>query len=124
MTEFEEWKNEVAARLVEEGIPVDDTSLVHAWNVNHSVEYTVMAEKAEYLSYPGNADFTTVKRCGCFRCTKFFLTDEIEWDGGANCPYCGCDSVLPDTEEWPLTAEMLAELAEKQFANYPSFLYG
>ena len=38
---------------------------------------------------------------------------------GSECPYCFMDAVLPETKDYVLTEEMLAELAEKQFAKSP-----
>ena len=119
MREFANWKNEVTAQLVERGIPVRDESLVVAWNSNHSVEYTVMAENAEWLCNQPAARFNLAERCGCFHCARFFLPDDIIWDGIAECPYCGLDAVVPESEDFPLNREMLRELAEKQFARNP-----
>jgi len=53
--------------------------------------------------------------CGCFYCQKLFHPSEIrEWtDQGttALCPHCGIDSVLPSTEDHPVS-ELLLELME------------
>mgnify|MGYP006974667791 CR=1 FL=1 len=53
-------------------------------------------------------------RCGCFYCKRIYDPKEIkDWvDGGktALCPYCGIDSVIPDTEEYPLTTAFLKKM--------------
>jgi len=116
---FEHWKNEVVAKLAERGVPVRIESLVTAWNRNQSIEYAAMAQEAEFICNQPPARFNAAKRCGCFRCAKFFTPNEIIWDGIADCPYCHIDAVLPETEDYPLTTEMLRELAVKQFARNP-----
>ena len=56
-------------------------------------------------------------RCGCFRCGSSFVAGEItawmpEEDGAdtALCPYCGCDAVLYDTKEFPLSTALLSSM--------------
>ena len=58
--------------------------------------------------------------CGCFYCLSTFTSDEItEWItdslGTACCPNCGIDSVLPDSEEYPITEEFLSEMKRVWF---------
>ena len=53
--------------------------------------------------------------CGCFYCLSIFSPDEItDWIpdslGTARCPNCGIDSVLPDSEEYPITEDFLSEM--------------
>lgn len=63
-------------------------------------------------------------KCGCFYCLKVFSPSEIEeWcpeleDGEevtAICPYCGIDSVLPESAGFPLTQEFLNAMRERWF---------
>lgn len=60
------------------------------------------------------------QNCGCFFCRKIFEKDLIsEWledDKGktAICPYCGIDSVLPDSQV-ALTAELLDFMYKEWF---------
>lgn len=56
-------------------------------------------------------------RCGCFHCGSSFVASEItDWmpeeDGAdtALCPYCGCDAVLYDTKEFPLSTALLSSM--------------
>ena len=57
-----------------------------------------------------------VGRCGCFYCLAIFEPQEIEgWiedEGGdtALCPRCGIDSVLPESDECPLTKSFLRRM--------------
>ena len=60
------------------------------------------------------------KLCGCFYCLSTFSPDEItdfipDSLGTARCPNCGIDSVLPDSEEYPLTKEFLSEMKRVWF---------
>ena len=62
---------------------------------------------------------TYADKCGCFYCKSIYDPKEIkEWvDGGktALCPYCGIDSVIPETEEYPLTTAFLRKMHHKWF---------
>lgn len=58
-------------------------------------------------------------RCGCFYCERIYDPKEIkDWtDNGktALCGHCGIDSVIPDTEEYPLTPEFLKKMRDYWF---------
>ena len=56
-------------------------------------------ELAHKYCYSNKTDIQSSKQCGCFFCVKIFTPGEItEWSGQtALCPYCGIDSVLPDS---------------------------
>lgn len=58
-------------------------------------------------------------RCGCFYCMNIFHPKEIiDWLDGeetALCPRCGIDSVIYETEEYPLTVEFLKKMNEYWF---------
>lgn len=63
-------------------------------------------------------------RCGCFHCGSTFAASEItDWmpeeDGAdtALCPYCGCDSVLYDTKEFPLSTALLSSMYTEWFGS-------
>lgn len=62
-----------------------------------------------------------VDRCGCFYCLAIFDPQEIgEWiedEGGdtALCPRCGIDSVLPESDEYPLTRSFLRRMYDRWF---------
>ena len=56
-------------------------------------------------------------RCGCFHCGSSFAASEItDWmpeeDGAdtALCPYCGCDTVVYETKDYPLSTALLSKL--------------
>lgn len=65
------------------------------------------------------------KKCGCFHCLKIFEPKEIEeyieddnacdQYGTAICPYCGIDSVLPESAGYPLTKEFLSKMYKVWF---------
>jgi DNA-directed RNA polymerase subunit RPC12/RpoP len=57
--------------------------------------------------------------CGCFHCTKIFRPAEItEWiddDDTALCPYCGIDSVIGESSGLPITEHFLKEMHRAWF---------
>jgi hypothetical protein len=67
--------------------------------------------------------------CGCFFCLAIFSPTEIkEWHeekrvgGGftAICPKCGIDSILAESKEIKITAELLKEMHEEAFTEKTS----
>ncbi len=58
-------------------------------------------------------------KCGCFYCLSIYDPAEIkDWtDDGktALCPCCGIDSVIYETEQYPLTTEFLKEMHDYWF---------
>ena len=57
------------------------------------------------------------KLCGCFYCLSIFPPKEIKnWikeekgEPTAHCPHCYIDSVIPESEEYPLTKEFLTAM--------------
>lgn len=66
-------------------------------------------------------------RCGCFHCLAFFPATGIgEWvdepETGprgpgrtALCPKCGIDAVLPESEDYDLTLELLKAMQARYF---------
>lgn len=79
--------------------------------------------EAHKLSINNKAILLESKRCGCFYCEKIFEPDKInEWvtdklDDTAVCPFCGIDSVIPETEEIKLDEELLKKMRDHWF--YP-----
>ena len=67
------------------------------------------------------------KTCACFYCLKTFPPSEIEeWieeskdcPRGAGktviCPYCGIDSVLPESKQYEITKELLEAMNKEWF---------
>jgi hypothetical protein len=58
--------------------------------------------------------------CGCFYCQKTFASSEVEdWvddeEGTALCPRCGIDSVIPESETYKLTPDLLRDMNEYWF---------
>lgn len=61
-------------------------------------------------------------KCGCFCCCEVFSPDEIEeWietdrdDWIAICPYCGIDSLIGETVDYPLSNRTLKKMREEWF---------
>ena len=59
-------------------------------------------------------------KCGCFYCLEIFNPAEIsEWiidsKGTAVCPYCGIDSVIGESSNYPITQEFLQAMKEYWF---------
>ena len=70
-------------------------------------------------------------RCGCFYCFGFFSPDMIDewWDKGeddgrdplpltAVCPYCGIDSVLPESPDYVLDTKFIEAMGLWAFNGY------
>ncbi|MEA4913432.1 MAG: cytoplasmic protein [Christensenella sp.] len=59
--------------------------------------------------------------CGCFYCLRIFAPKEIIWedeeDHTAMCPYCGIDSVLPESATLPITKAFLKKMHEFWFTE-------
>ena len=62
-----------------------------------------------------------VDRCGCFYCLAIFdpqeMEEQIEDEGGdtALSPRCGIDSVLPESDDYPLTKSFLRPMYDHWF---------
>ena len=58
-------------------------------------------------------------KCGCFYCESVYDPSEIKnWIDGrttAMCAKCGIDSVIPETEDYPLTTEFLKKMHDYWF---------
>ena len=57
--------------------------------------------------------------CGCFSCLAIFKNKQvkkfIEKEGTSLCPKCEVDSIIPETEEFPLTDSLLKQLQGRYF---------
>ena len=77
---------------------------------------------AHGFSQSNEAEILSSERCGCFFCLKVFDSGEVhDWlnDGGektALCPYCGVDSVLPDSKV-ELSKDFLEKMYEVWFGS-------
>lgn len=79
--------------------------------------------------YSSNNKLALLKdsRCGCFYCLKIFdpkeieeyLEDDNELDkyGTAECPYCGIDSIIPESSGYPITEEFLKRMYRYWFGS-------
>ena len=62
------------------------------------------------------------ERCGCFYCLNIFSFDKItRWiDSEKNtaiCPYCGIDSVIPQSDLYELDKGFLGEMHQYWFCS-------
>ena len=60
------------------------------------------------------------KKCGCFYCGKIFSPTEIEeWIDDKNdtaiCPYCGVDSIIGESSNFPITKDFLEKMYKYLF---------
>ncbi|MBC1936734.1 cytoplasmic protein [Listeria grandensis] len=59
------------------------------------------------------------ERCGCFSCLEIFapseITDWLEIEDTALCPYCMIDAVLPESNMLPLSREFLSAMHQQWF---------
>ncbi|MBE6683509.1 MAG: cytoplasmic protein [Ruminococcaceae bacterium] len=57
--------------------------------------------------------------CGCFYCLEIFKPNEItQWidsDSTALCPYCNIDAVIGNSSGYPITKEFLKEMKRHWF---------
>jgi hypothetical protein len=117
--EYNQWKSDVLKLAKQKDILIkeESNSLVSYWNQNRSVEDVLLAEKAEQLSTLKKEEFLN-KQCGCFYCKKLFHAKNIDWQNSqAWCPYCGVDAVIPNTNDYPLTLELLEKLEILLFSS-------
>ena len=77
---------------------------------------------AHRASFCNEKAISKSEKCGCFYCLQLFEPADInEWIseiGGektAACPFCGIDSVIPDSSGFPLTEEFLKDMYEYWF---------
>lgn len=59
------------------------------------------------------------KSCGCFYCLKIFdpklIVDWCDDNQTAICPYCGIDSIIYDSEVYPVTKPLLEQMRKHWF---------
>lgn len=75
----------------------------------------VLLEKAHVLCNLNKSSLKKSTKCGCFFCLKIFEYDEIkEWidsnENTALCPYCGIDSVIPESDFYQLDRDFLQQM--------------
>lgn len=64
------------------------------------------------------------KICGCFYCLKIYSPAEIseyieagsDGQGTALCPYCGIDSVIGESSDFPMTEDFLRKMKQYWFS--------
>ncbi len=81
--------------------------------------------RARQGSYRNWDDLCRSVTCGCFSCGRIFLCSDIrEWTGldcrgavnaTAVCPYCGSQTVIARSSEYPLDSDFLNEMKKYQF---------
>ena len=122
-TTFADWTNEVIRLAEAKGLDVTrlyHDCLVRFWDKNISVEDTVLALQAEQRCSGKPKAFMSAKLCGCFYCMTFFGPEDINWlfdNGIAWCPYCVTDTVLPETDDYPISRELLDKLHDLLFSR-------
>ncbi|MEH6993745.1 cytoplasmic protein [Neobacillus drentensis] len=76
-------------------------------------------KEAHRFSSHHRKDLERDQVCGCFHCLKIYSPSEItEWvddDDTALCPYCGIDSVLGESAGYPITEQFLNGLHKAWF---------
>jgi hypothetical protein len=82
-------------------------------------------------SWRNEPEVKASRRCGCFYCFGFFSPADIDdwWDKGeddgrdplpltATCPYCGIDSVLPESPDYVLDTKFIEAMGASAFNGY------
>jgi hypothetical protein len=76
---------------------------------------------AHQLCESNRQKLMAAKVCGCFYCLHIFDPEEIVWeddaDNTAMCPYCGIDSILPESATLPITKSFLRKMREYWFSE-------
>lgn len=81
----------------------------------------LILEKAHKSSSHHKEQLELSSKYGCFYCIRIFLGVEpikewVDLEGDtALCPRCGIDSVLPETEDYPLTSHFLSAMHDYWF---------
>ena len=114
MKEYEDWKKAILAKVP----VVNEASLVRYWNSGYTPDDVVFVRRAYQANALPKEVFEAASRCGCFHCLAFFDPKEIrDWEGAAWCPRCNIDAVLPETDDYKLSEELLKRLQVMQFTN-------
>jgi len=62
---------------------------------------------------------TKDKKCGCFYCLEIFdpseITDWLDVEDMALCPFCGIDSIIGESSGYPVTKPFLKEMHDYWF---------
>ena len=83
-------------------------------------KYNMELETIHKASSNNAPEISISDKCGCFYCERIFSADEItdyiqDTFGTALCPYCGIDSVLPDSGDYELTEDLLKRMNKYWF---------
>ena len=88
-------------------------------------------EIAHLHSSNNKPELENSSRCGCFSCMRIYDPKLITWYifddnpidrlGTAVCPFCGVDSVLGESADYPLSMEFLEEMAGRWFGFFSAF---
>lgn len=72
----------------------------------------------KYSSY-NREQLDKAKMCGCFYCLEIFdpmlINNWCDGNQTAICPYCGIDSVIADSEDYPITKDFLGQMSKFWF---------
>ena len=86
-------------------------------NISSDHNYDLI--RAHDFSSHHRRDLEKDRVCGCFYCLEIFNPEEItEWvdrNETALCPFCGIDSVIGESSGFPITKEFLEEMRRKWF---------
>lgn len=99
---------------------------IFAWVIKMKTDNEELLLKAHHYSSGNKPALEKDELCGCFYClkvlspkeiTEYIQNDDVAIDkeGTALCPYCGVDSVLPQSSGFPLTNEFLKRMHRKWF---------
>lgn len=99
---------------------------IFAWVIKMKMDNEELLLKAHHYSSGNKPALEKDELCGYFYCLKVFYPKEIteyiqnddvaiDKEGTALCPYCGVDSVLPQSSGFPLTNEFLKRMHRKWF---------
>ncbi len=76
-------------------------------------------KKAHSCCYNNREQLSKVKVCGCFYCLRIFnpklIVDWCDDNQTAICPFCGIDSIIYDSETYPISEEFLKQMDEYWF---------
>lgn len=76
-------------------------------------------ENAHICSSYNREQLTESKLCGCFYCLEIFdpklINDWCDDNQTAICPFCGIDSIIYDSEAYPISKEFLKQMKKCWF---------
>lgn len=82
----------------------------------YPVEQIALALEALTISYRTTDKHRKAEKCGCYQCKRVYHSSMVEYGMGLpTCPFCIIDSVIPESEGFPVTEEILAKIREILF---------